>query len=347
MKKKIISGMIIILVIIAGVVLVKSKRNKEANLQPAKKYAVVVSTIRPELSLTRLTLPYIALVQNDADVTISSRIAARVNYIKPSGSNVKRGEVIVRLDATDVQSNINSLASQIEAVSKALENLKATHNRTLELLKVKGASIEQAQKEESGIVQMEAQLESLRQKKREAENMLGYAVIKSPVDGTMSKTMVNAGDMAMPGRPVGMLSAANGFYFLVRVPDDMSISGVVYEDTFFEAIPLNSTFNGLREYKVYTDDLSLKSGSREKVQVVVFEGEAVKLPQDAILNRDGRSFVFFAEGEKAIPHEVKILETGEEGLVVKNDELIGKQLVVAKQDVLLKLASGVSIKIKN
>ncbi len=347
MKRKIIWTIVVLVIIVAGIALIKARKNKENKLPVANSYAIVVSTMTPEYGNTQLTLPYIALVQNDADVKLSTKIAGRVDFIKPSGSKVKKGEVIARLDDTDISSNINSVGSQIDATETALKNLNATHQRTLDLLAVKGASIEQSQNEESHIAGLEAQLESLKQKRNEANNMLSYAEIKAPVDGTLSKTMVNMGDVAMPGHPVGTISAANGSYFLVRVPGDLQVRGVKYRGQFFEAMQLNSTFNGLSEYKVYINNQNLTTGSREQVDVVVFDGEAIKLPQDAILNRDGKSYAMVVDGNKAKSQLVNILQTGEEGLVVDNKGLLNKQLVVAKQDVLLKLASGSSLKIKN
>ncbi len=347
MKNKIIWTIVVLVIIVAGIALIKARKSAENKLPVANSYAMVVSTVTPEFRKTQLTLPYIALVQNDADVKLSTKIAGRVDFIKPSGSKVKKGEVIVKLDNTDIRSNINSVSSQIDATETTLKNLKATHQRTLELLAVKGASIEQSQNEESHIAGLEAQLESLKQKRNEANNMLSYAEIKAPVNGTLSNTMVNTGDVAMPGHTVGTISATNGFYLQIRVPGSLQVSGVNYKGQYYEAMQLNSTFNGLDEYKVYTEKLPLTSGSREQVDVVVFDGEAIKLPMDAILNRDGKSYAMVVDGNKAKTHEVNILQTGEEGLVVDNKDLLNTQLVVAKQDVLLKLASGTSLKIKN
>lgn len=347
MKNKIFWTIAVLVIVIAGVTLIKMRKNNENKLPIAESYAIVVSSIKPEYGKTQLTLPYIALVQNDADVNLTTKFAGRVDFIKPSGSKVKKGEVIIKLDDTDIRSNINSLDSQIKAIETALNNLKATHKRTLELLEVKGVSIEQSQKEESSIAGLEAQMESLRQKHNEAKNMLSYAVIKSPVNGTLSKTMVNTGDVVMPGHSAGNISAENGSYLLVRVPGDLAIDGVIFNNNHYKATSLNSTFNGLDEYKVYIDNVPLSTGSREQVDVVVFDGEGIKLPHDALLNRDGKSYVLVVDGNKAKTKEVNILQSGENGVVLANQDLVNSYLVLAKQDVLLKLASGVSLKIKN
>ena len=46
--------------------------------------------------------------------------------------------------------------------------------------------------------------------------------------------MVNKGDVAMPGHPVAALSAKNGFYLMVRVPDNIAIKGILMDGKSFE-----------------------------------------------------------------------------------------------------------------
>ena len=166
MKKTIIWTLVILVLVASGVYLIYSKKNEETNLPKAKLYSTVVSSFKPKLSKAELTLPYIALVENDKDVKLSTNVSGRVKFIKPSGSKVTVGEVLVRLDNTDIQGSLNSLDAQIISINTALENLKKTHQRTLELLAIKGASIEQSQQEESEIAKLEAQLQSLKQNKK-------------------------------------------------------------------------------------------------------------------------------------------------------------------------------------
>ena len=345
-KKTISWTVVVFVIIIAGILVVKRAKKRENNLPPAKSYSIVVSSIKPKVQQTQLTLPYLAETQNDKDVILSSKISGRVNFVKPSGSNIKRGEVIAKIDNTTIESNISSVTSQIKAQQMALENLRTTHERTLDLIKVKGASIEQSQMEESKIAGLESKVESLNQKLNELNNMLTYATITSPVDGSISKTMVNKGDVAMPGHPIAKLSAGNGFYLMIRVPDDLPIKGVILQNNQYEAIPLNSTFHGLAEYKAYTNSEKMITGNRLEVDVIVYDGKALKLPFDALLNRDGKNYVLLVEGDHAIAKQVNILQSGQNGAVVSNNELEGKELVVAKQDLLLKLLSGVTLKIK-
>lgn len=345
-KKTIITVAVVVVLLVGGILTVKRAQKRDASAPVAKTYAMVVSTIKPELKDVTLTLPYLALVQNDEDVVVASKIAARIEYLKPSGTGVSKGTVIVRLDNTSIESGVQSIKAQISAATTGLKNLQATHKRTLELVAVKGASIEQSEMEESKIAETEAKIEALNQSLNDLHNTQSYATITAPASGIISKTMLNVGDMAMPGMPIAIISANNGAYLKLSVPADLKVYGATLNGQSYDAIPLNSTFNSLAEYKIQVNNLNLMTGERVEVNVVVYNGTAVKLPFDAILNRNGKSYVFVKNNNKAVATEVNIIQSGEDGAVISNNDLAGKEVVVEKQDVLLKLLSGISLKTK-
>ena len=343
---KIVVG-ILVIVALVFVAITKLKEKREANetVSEATIYPIVVDSLVPKESNVKLTLPYLAEVQNDKDVKLSSRIAARILMIKRSGSHVKKGEVVVKLDITNIKSTLASLKEQLQAAKIALKNLEATHKRTLELLKVHGASIEESQKEASLIANAQATIVTLKQKEIELKNNLSYATIISPVDGTVSKCFSNRGALSAPGKPLLAISSKNGFYLLVRVPTEMPLVSVDFAGKEYSATALGSTFHGLAEYKVYLGKKKLTTGDRVEVSVVVFHQKAILLPFDAILNRNNKSYIFVIKGNKAEVQEVHIVQSAQEGIVVSED-LVGKKLVVAKPDILLRLLTGYSLKVK-
>ena len=343
---KIVVG-ILVIVALVFVAITKLKEKREANetVSEATIYPIVVDSLVPKESNVKLTLPYLAEVQNDKDVKLSSRIAARILMIKRSGSHVKKGEVVVKLDITNIKSTLASLKEQLQAAKIALKNLEATHKRTLELLKVHGASIEESQKEASLIANAQATIVTLKQKEIELKNNLSYATIISPVDGTVSRRFSNRGALSAPGKPLLAISSKNGFYLLVRVPTEMPLVSVDFAGKEYSATALGSTFHGLAEYKVYLGKKKLTTGDRVEVSVVVFHQKAILLPFDAILNRNNKSYIFVIKGNKAKAKEVHIVQNAEEGVVVSED-LSGKKIVLAKPDILLRLVSGYSLKVK-
>jgi len=52
------------------------------------------------------------------------------------------------------------------------------------------------------------------------------------------------------------------------------------------------------------------------------------------------------EKDKAIATKINIIQSGEDGVVISNNDLAGKQIILAEQDILLTLLSGVSFNIK-
>ena len=329
--KRLLILLIIAAIVVAGLALVKKKRAKEAQMPPPKHYALVVKTMKPIRSQVTLTLPYLAQVENEDNVMLASRMSARILMIKKSGEQVQKGEVIVKLDTQELEANLAS-------VKIALQNLLKTHQRTKTLYRVKGASIEQLQKEESNIAALKAKQKAL-------ENQMSYATLSAPVSGTIAKVYESEGSIAMPGKPLVSISATKGFSLLVRLPESIKPDAILYAGKSYDAQPLGSTYQGLNEYKAYVDAANLSAGETVEIGVVVYKGDGVKLPFDAVLDRNGKSYVLVMHEDKAVPQEVHIVSKGEEGVVIK-ENMTEKKIVVAKPDILLKLLTGIAVKVK-
>jgi hypothetical protein len=69
------------------------------------------------------------------------------------------------------------------------------------------------------------------------------------------------------------------------------------------------------------------------------------LPFDALLDRDARSYVLVVDGKKAHAQEVHVVQSAEQGVVIA-ENLKGKRIVIAKPDILLRLASGYALEVK-
>ena len=347
---------VIALSVIAGKKAVNNKIAQDKKVSKAVEYALYVKAITPIKKQNTLTLPYLATTKSDDDVKISSRVSARIKYITKSGKVVKKGDTIVKIDDKDLKTklkslNLNtlSLLSALKSKKVALQNLMATHERTKKLLSVKGASKEQYDKEETSIEAMKSAVDSLNFKISDikaniesVKNMLSYTTIKAPVSGVVTK-LANVGDVTMMGKPLLSISSSSNSYLVVRLPSDIKANSIIFEKKKYELIPLNSTYNGLLEYLANIDK-SLATNQLVNIDVVVYDGLSFMLPHDAILNKDGKSFVLIVDGNHAKVKEVNIISNGEQGVVVDNiteDE----DIIVAKPDILLKLVTGISIKV--
>jgi hypothetical protein len=87
----------------------------------------------------------------------------------------------------------------------------------------------------------------------------------------------------------------------------------------------------------------LVEGQYVNVNVVVYKGEGVLLPIDALLTMDGASSVFvLASDGKAHRTAVTIKARGVEGVTVVQD-MAGRKVILAKPDILLRVATGVPV----
>jgi len=348
---KILLFILILAALVFGAIrLVKSRKAAEAEIPPAKEYAVIIDTLKAKKSRVTLSLPAMALSRNDKDTTLASKISTRVLSILPSGSKVHKGDVLVRLDDTALKASETSLRHALEsarqeliAAEASLKNLEAVHAHSAALLKIKGISAEQFQAEavkiasaQAKIAAIEARIAKLEADQATLENQLSYTTITAPTDGVISATMAGVGDLAMPGKPLLKLSAHSGSWLLVRLPG--SAKAIRFRGKRIALKALHSTFNGLNEYRADING-SLPAGNRVECDVITFEGEAVKLPYDTLLNREGKNWILLYESGRIRPVPAPILETGQEGIAL-DSSLAGREVVKAKPDILLRLLGG-------
>ncbi len=341
-----------------GVRTLKHKREADTRIPPAKTYAVTVETLQPQPQNVTLTLPFVAQVQNDRDVSLSTRVAARLLTCKPEGAKVRKGEVVATLDERDLKAKAGALRHEIEATKRqmeaaktALNTLLASHARSKKLMKVNGISREAFEAEEakiaearSRIAEISARRQSLKASLTAVAQQRDYTLLRAPVEGVISKTYLNPGDMTQPGKPLLRIRSAKGDYLLVRLPVSVKPLALRYDQKIYPLTPLKGTQNGLLRYRTPVLGLGLAAESFVNVDIVTYRGKGLLLPPDALLRQGGRTRAFVIENAQARPTEVRILAKGVEGYLVDAPDLIGRPVAVAKPDVLLKLATGLSVR---
>ncbi len=354
--KKTLTILLIVALLIGAVVLVKTKMAANSATPAMEQYALSVKTFIPKEGNVTLSTPVLALVKNDYDASLSAKAPASVLYSAPAGTHVKKGEVIVRLDDRDLIAKKEALNSALTAAQNeekakalALEHEKESHKRTLELLAVKGASIEQSQAEISRIALLDADLNGVKSKQSQIKSditnvnaQLDYATLRAPVEGVVGETFAAVGDVAAPGKPLASLRATRGGYLWVRVALGTPAKTLLYEN---RRAPLHflQNSNGMDEYRA-DSAVNLPSGARIEAKMVTFEGSGIFLPRETVLLKEGKAYVLAVEGHAAKAHEISIVARGDEGFVTNS--VPNAPLALAKSDILLKLLGGASLAVK-
>jgi len=346
-------------IILAGVLavlavnLIKKRIAEDEKNHKALVYPIVVDSFTPKEENITLSLPYMAIVKNDKDVVINSKFAGKLLYIKSLGSEVKKGEIVAKIDDSDlnaklkdINSKIASLKDKLKAEKINLKNLFATHQRTKKLLDVKMASIEEYQTEESKIASLKASIKadknsivSLQANKNSVLNNLTYTEIKSPINGIISAKFVNVGDNVFISKPILKIASKNGNYLFITLSELKK--EIIYKNKRYKLTPLNSSVDSLLAFKAIVDDKNLINGQKVEIEVVEFSGKGVKVPYDSVLSINNKNYIFNTQGKAK---EITIIAKGKDGVVVDN---INEDIIVAKPDILLKIKAGYPIKIKD
>ena len=148
--------------------------------------------------------------------TISARISAVIVAVPIKlGDLVGKGQVLVRLQADELNARASQARAQLEQVRRNLA-------RETRLLSQQAATAESVRSLRDAERIAAASLQ-------EAEAMLAYTVITAPYDGVVSKKMVNVGDLAAPG--MALLELENTAVLQVRAQAPEEIAGALALET--------------------------------------------------------------------------------------------------------------------
>jgi RND family efflux transporter MFP subunit len=161
--------------------------------------------------------PYIGQVVADQRAEISSRIMGRVLkvYVK-EGECVKAGRLLVSIDESDVQAQVNAIEQQRKQAEKVYESalvqyeaVKKTYERYSALLNQSAITQQefdqvkaQFESAKAQVEQAKAGIEALKAQKSAIVSNLAYANLTAPFDDCVVQKNVDVGDLAVPGQPL-------------------------------------------------------------------------------------------------------------------------------------------------
>lgn len=191
----------------------------------------VVGTVRPQYS-----------------ATVSSRMTGVIQQVHVrAGDAVRQGQLLVELDARDLESNLHQaeaarteVESAILEASHAIKSAEAqlqlaevTHQRYAGLLEKKSVSRQEYDEAEARLNSARAATEAAAARKSQAEAKreqagsqiaaakiaLGYAKVLAPFAGVVTERRLDPGALATPGVPILSLDQAGAYLMEAAVPE--------------------------------------------------------------------------------------------------------------------------------
>jgi RND family efflux transporter MFP subunit len=199
---------------------------KEAD-KDAKKEPLVTLQMSPEDTITvesnaLASGPVITgSIQPERRADLRAEVGAVViQVMKENGEQVKKGDVLLRLDETSIRDSVNSADEATRAAEQTLAQAQRMYERQKTLL-ASGMVSTQAQ-EDAEIRRNNAQsdLAAARSRSVSARQQLTRTVVRAPFDGIVSERKVSNGDTAQVGKE------------LIKVidPHSMRFEGLVSAD---------------------------------------------------------------------------------------------------------------------
>lgn len=203
------AGMIILSVAVLLVVIAWMAGAFHSKIQPGELKASSAPSRdgRPVGEIHRVTEhvveTVIGTIAAERRTTVSSKILAAIQSIKvTAGSNVKQGDVLVELDARDLQSQAQQAADALSGAQATLSQAKAEFERRKELLAQNVASRSEFDQAEALYKVAQSNVARAAQAKAGADVAITYSVIRAPISGRVVDRLAEPGDTASPGKPL-------------------------------------------------------------------------------------------------------------------------------------------------
>ena len=288
------------------------------------------------------------IVSSKANVLVSSEVVAAAEQIMvKEGSWVSQNQAIVRLNA-EVMTN------QVEDLRQSVELAKTTFERQDNLWN-KGIGSEMQ------YLQAKNQYLSMSKKLASSEAQLDKYELSAPISGRVDEIFVNVGEFVSMGQPVFRIvdskklqievDVAERYSAIIKKGDIVNITfntlGIELEEkiAFVGQVinPENRTFKV--KININNSSGAIKPNAVAALKIKDFNADnAVVLPSASIKKDMRGSFVFVAEGTKAIKKYVEVgLSEGSETHIISGLEFGQKVITVGFDEV----ANGSSIEIKN
>jgi len=169
------------------------------------------------------TEPAVGTIRAVHEATVAPKLLAKVVEVNvQAGQIVRQGEVLVRLDDEDLQARLRQAEAAVAAAEAAHNQARIEFERVDRLYQQGNETRIGWERAKTGLDTAFAELERARQARREAETVLAYATIRSPIDGRVIDKRVEVGDTVSPGQPLLTLYDPTRMQLVARVRESLA-----------------------------------------------------------------------------------------------------------------------------
>lgn len=347
-----ISIVVIVLVGLIGYTLFSNKKemNEMATAVP-KEFAIPVQTATVGEKTISNGLTATGEFTGWEEVTLVAESQGSIQYLKvEEGQKIRKGQVIAKIDAVSLSSQLSSAKSAFAKAAKDVERYER-------LLKVGAVS-------QSALEDVRIQRENARANIAQINQQLSFTVVKSPINGIVNKLMVEETSFVMPGNKIAEIVQVDRLKITVNVAED-NLSKIKEN----QAVSIKTDVYPLETFKGRVSNISVKADASRKFQVTIEventkenqlraglfaevnfdalktnEIEALVIPREAIVGSLQNPSVYIVKDSTVTLKKIKV------GAVINGDVAILEGLERGQQVVtkgIINLTNGTKVKITN
>lgn len=302
-----------------------------------KEYPVIVVNNQS----TRLYKDYPTKLEGQQTVEIRSKITGYIEHIYvDEGAFVKKGQVLFRLNANDIQATVRSAEASVKVAEADANSAKINLEKTKPLVEKKIISQFELESVESILKAKEAQLAQAKANLENAKANLQYTLITSPADGTIGTFPYRVGSLVSSSTAEPLTTVSNTAkmyaYFSLNEKEFLAmtkglegkslqekfksladVSLVLADNSVYEQPGRIETASGLVDQQTGAVNIratfpnsegTLRSGGSGMVRIPQNINSAIIIPQKTTYELQGKHFTYVVGADNKVRNtEIEVL----------------------------------------
>ena len=253
-----------------------------------------------------LTEDAVGTVRAEHETEVGAKIMARVLAVHfQAGQRVEQDQILVELEKGDLTARVSQAQAAVAAAQAALDQAQTDYDRIARLRADDSASELEFTTATNELNAAKANHEQARSALHEAEAVIGYATIRSPLAGVVIDKMVDVGDMTRPGQTVLRLydqlqlvatvreSLATRLKVSQQLPVTLEALDLHCEGTISEIVPESDVLSRAFHVKVTGPcPPGVIPGMFGRLHIPLGERQELRIPRSAVRRVGQIAFVY-------------------------------------------------------
>ncbi len=291
------TGVVLLMLWLAGKFAPKVPETAATEPRPSPVEGRVVPVRLVRLPLTESAVGTIRAVH---ETSIGSKLLARIVEVNlKAGQKVRAGDVLIRLDDTDLRAKLQQAKAAATASDALRVQTAADEKRAAQLVERNVVTQQEYDKLVAAARSAEAEYRRAQETVNELQVTLDWATIRSPIDATVIDKKVDVGDMVSPGQVLVTLFDPKRMQLVASVRESLTRQLKVGQDigvhieglskqcsgTVSEIVPEAQSASRAFQVKVTGPcPTGIYSGMFGRILIPVKDEQVLVIPRQAVRN---------------------------------------------------------------